>query len=220
MASEPITQNALLGLLSLRSWTAYDLTGQMRRALRWVWPRSEANLYAALKRLSGSGLAEAIEEDAGGRRSRTRYRITEEGRAEVGRWLGETEPEPPKIEAEAVLRVFLADLGGVDDLRRALATTRRQCAEQAATAVPIFREYAGDDPPFPERAHLNVLFMHFMAGYFEHIVGWCDDVETELEFWNSTSEVGMTTRMRTLFETAVERHMTVIDNHLPEGARS
>lgn len=219
MASEPITQNALLGLLSLRSWTAYDLTGQMRRALRWVWPRSEANLYAALKRLDASRLAKAVEEDAGGKRTRTRYEITDKGRAEVERWLRETEPEPPRIEAEVVLRTFLADLAGMDDLRRALDATRRQCAEQAATAIPIFDEYADGEPPFPERAHLNVLFMHFMAGYFEHIIGWCNDVETELEFWNSTSGIGMTTRIRQLFEVAVERHNGVIDAYHPEGVR-
>jgi DNA-binding PadR family transcriptional regulator len=217
MASESTTPNALLGLLALRSWTAYELTGQMRRALRWIWPRSEANLYSALKRLGASGLADAQEEDGGGARSRTRYEITEAGRAQLARWLRESEPDPPKIEAEVVLRAFLADLAGVDDLRRSLDATRRQCAEQAATAVPIFEQYAGSDPPFPERAHLNVLFMHFMAGYLEHLVDWCDDVEAELSHWDSTSGVGMTPRIRAIFDGAVARHLAIVDRHLPEG---
>lgn len=217
MPQESVTARALLGLLSLRTWTAYELTGQMRRALRWIWPRSEANLYAALKRLGGEQLAEAVEEDAGAR-TRTRYRITDAGRAEIDRWLRHTDPDPPKIEAEVVLRTFLADLAGPDDLRRALAATRRHCAEQAATALPIFEEYAGEQPPFPERAHLNVLFMHFMAGYYELMIGWCDDVEAELAGWPSTAGVGMTPRMRALFEAAVARHVAVVERFHPDGA--
>lgn len=211
MPSESITPKALLGLLSLRSWTAYELTGQMQRALRWVWPRSEANVYAALKRLGSSGSAVAVEEDVGEHRRRTRYEITDEGRAEVARWLRETEPDPPKIEAEVVLRTFLADLAGPDDLRRSLTATRRQCAEQITTALPTLEDYAGDDPPFPGRAHLNVLFMHFMAGYYDFLVSWCDDVEAELDRWDSTSGVGMTGRMRDLFETSMARQVAVVE---------
>ena len=55
------TTYALLGLLAIRSWTAYELTGQMRRALRYAWPRSEANVYSEIKRLVLRGLAEAVE---------------------------------------------------------------------------------------------------------------------------------------------------------------
>lgn len=62
--------------------TAYELTQQMRRALRWAWPRSEANLYGEIKRLVPPGLAHAVEED-NGRRTRTRQ-ITDDGRTGVG----------------------------------------------------------------------------------------------------------------------------------------
>jgi DNA-binding PadR family transcriptional regulator len=50
---------------------------------RWAWPRSEANLYGEIKRLVPPGLAHAVEED-NGRRTRTRYQITDDGRAGVG----------------------------------------------------------------------------------------------------------------------------------------
>lgn len=215
MATETTTSNALLGLLSLRTWTAYELTGQMRRALRWVWPRSEANLYAALKKLSANGLATGIEERGAGARTRTRYEITPAGRDAAAGWLRD-EPSRPAIEAEIVLRTFLADLGDRDDLRAALAATRRQVAEQAATAVPIFEQYASDEPPFPDRAHLVTMFIHFMAGHLEHLVQWCDDVEAELDRWPSTAGVGMTASIRERFDEAVGRHLAIVDRHLPE----
>lgn len=218
MAQETTTANALLGLLSLRSWTAYDLTQQMRRALRWVWPRSEANLYAALKKLGNAGLAEAIEEPAGGERTRTRYEITDEGVGAVHDWLGASDPEPPKVEAEVVLRAFLADLGSAEDLRRSLDATRRQCAEQIATTLPVFDEWAGDDPPFPERAHLVSLFIAFMTGHYRQLLEWCDLVEEELDTWPSTADVGMTPRMRAIFDAAVAEQRAIHDRHGAEVA--
>ena len=76
MASPPTaTSFAVLGLLGLQPWTAYDLVAQTRRSLHFFWPRSEAHLYAELKRLveRGHAHAEIVE---GRRRQATRYTIT------------------------------------------------------------------------------------------------------------------------------------------------
>src|SRR5262245_19492056 len=89
------TAHALVGLLAVRSWTAYELTQQMRRALRWAWPRTQANLYNETKRLVPLGLATAVEEDQGPR-SRTRYEITAEGKEELAAWL-RTDPAPAQV---------------------------------------------------------------------------------------------------------------------------
>lgn len=198
------TANALLGLLSLRSWTAYELTGQMRRALRWAWPRSEANLYAEIKRLVPAGLVDAVEEDVG-KRTRTRYEITDAGRVAAREWL-RSEPSTPRIELEVVLRVFLADLGEPEDLRRALAATRRHVTEQLDVLQPILEEYSGDGAPFPERAHLNILFMHHSTMQLEQLLDWCDDVEAELEWWPSTTGIGVTPRIGAVLDTVRARH--------------
>ena len=39
------TSYAILGLLSLRPWTTYELAQQMQRALGQFWPRAESKLY-------------------------------------------------------------------------------------------------------------------------------------------------------------------------------
>lgn len=203
------TARALLGLLSLRPWTAYELTQQMQRALRWAWPRSEAGVYAEIKKLVPAGLAVAVEEEVGNR-TRTRYEITDEGRAAVRQWL-HTEPSPPRFELEVLLRLFLADLGDPDDLRRSLDATRRQVAEMLEQLGLIVEQYAGDDAPFPERAHLNVLFMHHSTTQLVQLLDWCDDVETELDDWPSTAHVGMTRRTRTMLERTAARHRALVD---------
>ncbi len=202
MSQTTITGRALLGLLSIRPWTAYELTGQMRRALRWAWPRSEANLYAEIKRLVPQGLADAVEEDVGGR-ARTRYEITDDGRDTVASWLGSHPPTPPQVQFEALLRLFLADLGSPADLRQTIADTRRQVAKSMEEAIPILEEYASGHPPFPERAHLNVLFIHFFAGFLRLVLTWCDDVDAELDRWPGTAGVGLTPATRRMLDDAL-----------------
>jgi PadR family transcriptional regulator AphA len=46
MPSFPTTTSyAVLGLLSVRSWTTYELAKQVQRSLNWFWPRAERKLY-------------------------------------------------------------------------------------------------------------------------------------------------------------------------------
>src|SRR4029078_4519614 len=82
------TSNAILGLLSLRSWTTYELAKQVQRSLGWFWPRAERKLYDEPKRLVAAGLAKSTAEMTGSR-PRTVYTITARGRKALQRWLGE-----------------------------------------------------------------------------------------------------------------------------------
>lgn len=215
MSTPSTTGQALLGLLSIRPWTAYELTRQMRRALRWAWPRSEANLYTEVKRLVPQGLADAVEEGAGGR-NRTRYEITDAGRAAVADWLASHPTSPPQVQAEMLLRLFLADQGSVDDLRRTLADTRDHVVGRMEEAIPILEEYASDHPPFPERAHLNVLFIHFFAGWFRQVLAWCDEVEAELDTWGGTTAgVGLTPGTRRMLEDDLADYRATAAAHGP-----
>ncbi len=50
------TSYAILGLLSLRPWTTYELAQQMQRALGQFWPRAESKLYEEPKKLVEHGL--------------------------------------------------------------------------------------------------------------------------------------------------------------------
>src|SRR5262245_33715324 len=78
------TSYALLGLLNIRPWTTYELAKQVQRSLGWFWPRAERKLYDEPKRLVERGLATATSE-ATGKRPRTVYAITAEGRKALKR---------------------------------------------------------------------------------------------------------------------------------------
>ena len=107
MPSFPTTTSyAVLGLLSVRSWTTYELAKQVQRSLNWFWPRAERKLYDEPKQLAEHGYAVATERFTGKRRSRE-YAITDEGRAALAELAGAAGRAPDRRvrgHGEGVLR--------------------------------------------------------------------------------------------------------------------
>ena len=116
------TSYVILGLLSLRSWSTYELAQQMRRSLRYYWPRAESHIYEAPKRLVDHGLATASLEHAG-RRRRTVYTITAKGRKALRAWLAEP-GHGPLVEFEGLVKLLFAEGAGKSELLATLEIGR------------------------------------------------------------------------------------------------
>ena len=199
MSSKPTTTSfALLGLLGVKSWTAYEIVGQIKRGLYFFWPRSEAHLYAELKRLVERGHATAEVVD-GPRRQRTRYTITPEGREALEEWF-DTEPSPPVVEVEGFLRMFLGDQTSADHLREALEATARQAREFHVQGYGVIREVLATGGPFPQRLHLVEPMAVFLDQFYRLLIEWCEQAIAEMEDWPDTSGVGLTPRGRERLE--------------------
>lgn len=184
----------MLGLLGVRPWTAYELVGQAKRSLHFVWPRSEALLYAELKKFVERGHAAAELIDGRGRQ-RTLYTITALGRAALSEWLA-TEPAPPTVEFEALLRLFLGDQSTADDLRTALERTRQQARMTHRDGRAVIEDQLATGGPFPERLHLAVPLSDFYDRFLRLIIDWCDETIAEIETWPDTRDVGLTAEGR------------------------
>jgi PadR family transcriptional regulator AphA len=199
MVSKPTTTSfALLGLLGIRPWTAYELVAQITRGMYVVWPRSQAHLYAELKRLVERGHATAEVVD-GLRRQRTRYTITAAGRAALEEWFS-TEPAAPIIEIEGLLRMFLGDQTTQDDLRMALESTAQQAREYFVTGYEVANDIIETGGPFPHRYHLVEPVMLFFDQFYRLLIDWCEQTITEIDEWPDTRDVGLTPRGRVRLE--------------------
>ena len=82
------TSCAMLGLLAIQPWTTYELAQQMDRTISRFWPRARSKLYEEPRKLVARGLATSTD-DLVGRRKRTVYTITAEGRRALASWLAE-----------------------------------------------------------------------------------------------------------------------------------
>ncbi|GAA2358995.1 PadR family transcriptional regulator [Dactylosporangium salmoneum] len=179
------TSYALLGLLAVRDWTTYELAKQVKRSLNWFWPRAERKLYDEPKRLVEQGLATATREQTG-QRGRTVYRITPDGRAALGEWLGEP-PAPRTVEFEGMVKVFFADSGSPEQL---LATLDR-IEEEAAGRLAELAEMAATRPvPFPQRAHLSAIGLRLQYEQEDAVLRWARWARKQVMQWNSTTDPG------------------------------
>jgi DNA-binding PadR family transcriptional regulator len=161
----------VLTLVGRSGATAPELAEMMGRGrLYWAAPRSQ--WFAEPKKLHAAGLLDAAEEP-GRTGPRTRYRLTQAGRAALTEWI-RTPVGLPKIQQEAVVRVMAADLvddpadvltglaGLREDLTRARADTR--AAEEVAASLPGRGE--------------RLLVQHRMAHrLLDALEAWADDVD-------------------------------------------
>ena len=181
------TTYAILCLLGVRSWTTYELAKQVQRSLNWFWPRAERKLYDEPKRLVTDGLATASAE-ATGKRPKTVYGITGAGRDELRRWLDE--PSAPRTsEFEAMVKVFFADAGTLDQLR----TTLRRITEEATERIDRLGELAATTATasaFPDRLHLNALCTRLQFEQERGVLRWAVWAEEQVARWPAADDAG------------------------------
>jgi PadR family transcriptional regulator, regulatory protein AphA len=205
MPPRPTTSTyAVLGLLAVRPWSAYELAQQATRSLRYTHPRSESHLYEEAKRLLRLGWAETRIEHHG-RRKRTIYEITGDGRQALQAWF-ETSPRDPQLDFEALLRLLFADQTDKATLDRWLeetADTARRLLEDGTER--LLRPYVTDEgAPFPERRHITALVAAFVADYLRLIERWSEFARDEIRGWPHTEGLGMTDRTREILDTVVD----------------
>ena len=157
------TSYAVLGLLAIRSWTPYEMTRQMHLSLGRFWPRVRSKLYEEPKKLAAHGLATATVE-AHGKRPRTRYEITAAGRHALAEWLA-TPSGPPVLEAEPLVRVFLAEHGSRNALVRSLEEVNAWAAATVLDDARIARDYLAGEGGFPDRIAQLTLVGRFLSDF-------------------------------------------------------
>ena len=175
------TSYLILGLLALRRWSTYELAQQMQRSIHYYWPRAESKIYEEPKKLVAHGLATATREYAG-RRPRTVYAITDEGRRALRSWLAEP-GKGPLVEFEGIVKVLFAEQAGKDELLATLASIRSDAERTRQHHAELAADLAETGGPFPERLHVNALVFKFMWEQTEMLRRWVTWAEHEVAAW-------------------------------------
>ena len=186
MTDRQLTTSAYitLGLLTAQDWSAYQLAEQVGRGVDHLWPRAARQRYITPKQLLEEGLVTARAEPSG-RRTRTIYSITPEGREALALWLS-TEARPPALEFEGMIRVLLADEGSIEDLRANQQTMRHQSVAARGLFADHAAYIAATGGTFPERKHLFALANRYMIGHYDHIIEWVDWSLEQIASWPDT----------------------------------
>jgi len=144
---------AALGLLAQHPGSGYDLLKRFQLSVGNVWSATQSQLYGELNKLADAGL---IEVGDIGPRGRKEYRVTDAGRAELMRWIADTEDDPP-IRRPDLLRAFLLAEVSTDDARKYAAAFAEHAAKELKRLEQLRDsvEWGRSDTEFYGRAALE-----------------------------------------------------------------
>ncbi|MET9027412.1 helix-turn-helix transcriptional regulator [Nocardia sp. NPDC004168] len=167
-------RHGLLGLLADQPGSGYDLTRRFEEMLGAIWPAKHPQIYGELTRLAEEGLVEAAAE---GPRRRKEYRITDDGVAELRRWLVHVDVDHT-IRLEPVLRSLFFWLLNSDELEAHLTREARFYREKAE----IYREYAnakdrGDFGDSPQTRSMRVT-VEAAVRLYDALAEWAEWAKT------------------------------------------
>lgn len=212
----------LLGMLATRTWTGYELTQQVRRSLRFVWPTSEGHLYREQKKLVVLGWASVTEEPVG-RRTRQRYAITPAGRSALADWLA-SPPEEPHLQVEGVLRAFYADSAGPAELAASMEATANSARAMLQELLGFVQEYLDEEGPLemlegtaqpgafhgrdmhPTRLHAVAIALDATTRLLGTIEDFFATTAVDVVAWPSTTDAELTPNTRARLEAILTRH--------------
>jgi PadR family transcriptional regulator AphA len=152
--------------------------------MRFFGPRAPRRVSAEARAAVDRGWALSTTEARTGRGapSRTRYRISAQGRRELRRWLA-TPPRGVALESEALLRILLADEGSEDDLRSAIEAVAADARRMFDTARVIAEEYIAGQAPFQDDVHVRGLVFDYLASFAETSADWARRANVYVDRW-------------------------------------
>jgi DNA-binding PadR family transcriptional regulator len=112
MAAEPglsATAYVVLGLVSIRPVTGYDLTSYAQRSIGNFFPLTRSHIYTELDRLHRLGLLEATQTEQQNAPTKRTYEITLSGRAQMQAWLEDPELREDRTRSMFLVRIFFGD---------------------------------------------------------------------------------------------------------------
>jgi DNA-binding PadR family transcriptional regulator len=184
------TSYAILSLLGVRSWSAYELTQQMSRSVGTFWPKAESLVYAECKRLAARGLA-SVDREMHGRRPRTVYTITKDGRSALRCWLDQP-AAGPRLEWEAMIQVAFADHGTREQLLENLKAIRAAAERRRDEAREQVGGYVATGGPFPHRLPIIAVTGKFFLEFAELVARWAEWAERAVKDWKDVHPDGAT----------------------------
>jgi PadR family transcriptional regulator AphA len=168
------TAYVVLGMLRHEPRSGYEIKRVVDRSTRFFWAASYGQIYPELRNLEQVGLVEGRAEPRGGRK-RTIYTLTDAGREELERWLGEG-VEVLEFRDEGLLKLFFATV----DPERAeqILAGKQRLHEQKLAALrevePKTLSTAAAGDPFPN------LVLRYGVESSEWMIEWCERARAEL----------------------------------------
>jgi len=169
------TECAVLGLLTRRPMSGYDLKKAIDRSVGYFWGPAKSQIYAVLPRLVDAGYATSKKVAQSPRPDKEVYRITSRGKQALSEWI-EQAPAPSSPDRnELLLKIFFGDLSSPEVLLEQIRERRRQAERLKQELAEIEKTLGGERDFYPS------LTRRYGFRYADAIIRWAADAERELE---------------------------------------
>lgn len=154
--------------------TTPEIVDMAERGEPYLWTSAASQVYAEPKRLLRLGYVQATKEP-GKTRSRTRYTLTDAGRAALREWLA-TPSSFPRLQHEAAIRMLAGDMIEPEALVESLRGLREETVALEAGLPAI----AASARQVPHRTRFLLLQLRLIERLLEAHRLWVDEVEEAL----------------------------------------
>lgn len=169
-------QHALLGLLSYKPGTGYELKTAFENSIHFFWNATLPQIYRTLNQMEEWGWLGSKVEHQEGKPSRKIYSLTGAGREELGRWLA-SPPDTIQLRSPMLLKVFFGNLTDPQNLASHLRQWRESHAAMIdryeKEIVPVVEHYKNITGAV-EDARYWALTLDFGMRQARMVVDWCD----------------------------------------------
>lgn len=169
---------ALLGMLSIRAMSGYDIKKLIETSISNFWTESYGQIYPILKTLVAEKLVTRKTEKKSGKPDRHVYALTAAGRRSLREWLARA-PIPKAPRNELLLKLFFGEEIPVSDSVAHISHFRQRQRELLERYAAIEKEIKTK-----HKANPNAAFWLITVAYgqreSEALVRWCDDATTTL----------------------------------------
>ncbi len=138
-------RHAILGFLSWKPFTGYELKKRFADSLSFHWSGNNAQIYGSLVKLHEEGLVTIEVRQQDKRPAQKIYTITEAGRRELKAWLL-AEPELPELRNLFHIRLAWAELLGSRELELAIEAYGRLLEAQVLMCRETRRRGSEETP--------------------------------------------------------------------------
>jgi len=173
----PTTSYVILGLLTFREMSGYDLKQLINKSItHFYWSPAKSQIYGELRRLESQGLVTMREVPQTLRPDKRLYRITSQGTEAMQKWLENSGVEPDSYKSALLLKVFFGHMLSPNTIGELLEERRQQVERDLAACQKKVKELrtqvegskAEDDLFFP------LLTLQRSIALFQTDLSWID----------------------------------------------
>lgn len=172
---------AILGLLSWKPLTGYDVKRVMQDTPFLYWSGNNNQIYKALVKLVDNGFATSEVQYQENSPNKKIYFITETGREELTKWVSCTEPEIPEFKKTFLIQLSWAGLMKSEEIEELLSKYEKTVTQQLA----LHREEKCREKNFPNRTPQEHLVWEMIYDNFcimcETELAWIQDFRKKLK---------------------------------------